>query len=128
MWISYQAKANSARESQVMCIALHFSVGEKEHHRDQSAYDHRAAAAPEVLGFAHEACQDGAGDRAEVADGVVAPDFAVAEAAELCAAGADVDGEEDVVEWVGEADEELWWWSVRTVVWWMVLALRDLPS
>jgi hypothetical protein len=85
-------------------ITLDLSIREEERHRDKSAYDHRAAATPKVLGFAHVAGEDGAGDGAKVGEGVVAPDFAVGEAAELGAAGADVDGEEDVVEGIGEAD------------------------
>jgi hypothetical protein len=100
---AYQAETDRAREPQVLRITLDLRVREEERHRDQRAYDHRAAAAPEVFGFAHEPCQDGAGDGAEVGDGVVAPDLAVGEAAELGAAGADVDWEEDVVEGVGEA-------------------------
>jgi hypothetical protein len=101
---TYQAKTDRARETQVLRIALDLRVREKERHRDQGTYDHRAAAAPEVLGPAHVAGEDGAGDGAEVGEGVVAPDLAVGEAAELGAAGADVDGQEDVVEGVGEAD------------------------
>ena len=52
---SHQAETNRARETQVLRIILHFGVREEERHRDQSTYDHRAAAAPEVFGFAHEA-------------------------------------------------------------------------
>ena len=101
---TYQTETNRARKPQVLRITLDLRVREKERHRDESADDHRAAAAPEVLGPAHVAGEDGAGDGAEVGEGVVAPDFAVGEAAELGAAGADVDWEEDVVEGVGEAD------------------------
>ena len=77
MLYPHQTETNSARETQVLRITLDFSVSEEKRHRDQSADDHCAAAAPEVFGFAHEACEDGAGDRAEVGDGVVAPDLAV---------------------------------------------------
>jgi hypothetical protein len=101
---TYQAKTNRASKPQVLRITFDLRVREKERHRDESADDHRAAAAPEVLGPAHVAGENGAGDGAEVGEGVVAPDLAVGEAAELCAAGADVDWEEDVVEGVGEAD------------------------
>ena len=101
---THQAKANRARKPQILRITLDFGVREKERHRNESTDYHGTAAAPEVLGLAHVAGEDGAGDGAEVGEGVVAPDFAVGEAAELGAAGADVDGEEDVVEGVGEAD------------------------
>jgi len=101
---TYQAKTNGACKPQVLRITLDLGVREKERHRDQSTYDHRAATAPEVLGLAHVAGEDGAGNGAEVGEGVVAPDLAVGEAAELRAAGADVDGQEDVVEGIGEAD------------------------
>jgi hypothetical protein len=104
---TYQTKTNRAREPQILRITLDFGVRKEECHCDESTDDHGAAAAPEVLGPAHVAREDGAGDGAEVGEGVVAPDLAVGEAAELRAAGADVDWEEDVVEGVGEADEEL---------------------
>jgi hypothetical protein len=97
-------------------VALDFGVGEEECHGDQSADDHGATSAPEPLGATHEAGQDGTGNGAQVGDGVVAPDFAVSEATELGAAGPDVDGEEDVVERIGKADEKLWWLSVSALV------------
>jgi len=111
---TYQAEADGASEAEILGIALDFGVGEEKCHGDQGADDHCAAPAPEVLGATHEAGQDGTGDGAQVGDGVVAPDLAVGETTELGAARADVDGEEDVVERVGEADEKLWWFSASS--------------
>jgi hypothetical protein len=88
-------------------VALDFRVCKEESHGDESADNHGATSAPEVLGATHVACQDGTRDGTQVGDGVVAPDFAVCKAAELSATGADVDWEEDVVERVGETNEEL---------------------
>ena len=64
--LPHQAKANRTREPKILRIVLDLSIREKERHGDQGAYDHRASTTPEVLGFAHESCQNGAGDRAEV--------------------------------------------------------------
>jgi hypothetical protein len=74
---TYQAEADGAGEAQVLGVALDFCVREEESHGDESADDHCAAAAPEVLGPAHVACQDGAWDGAQIGDGIVAPDLAV---------------------------------------------------
>jgi hypothetical protein len=53
---TYQAEADGAGEAQVLSIALDFCVCEEESHGDESADDHCAAAAPEVLGATHVAC------------------------------------------------------------------------
>jgi hypothetical protein len=74
---TYQTEADGAGEAQILSIALDFCVREEESHGDEGADDHCAAAAPEVLGSTHVACQYGAWDGAQVGDGVVAPDFAV---------------------------------------------------
>lgn len=112
MHCTNQAEADSAGEAKILSIALDFGVGEEESHGDQSADDHRAASAPEVLGATHEAGQNGTWDGAQVGDGIIAPNLAVGETTQLSAASADIDWEEDVVERVGESNEKLWKLSV----------------
>lgn len=104
---THQAEINGARKSQILRITPDLRVGEEECHGNESAYDHCPATTPEVFGAAHEACQHRARNPTQVRDGIVAPDLAVSQATELGASCADVDGEEDVEERIGEANEKL---------------------
>ena len=69
--VDVDAEGDQASEGDVLHRSLHRSVGEEESHTYQSADDHGVLAAK--LGVAHEAGHDGAGDAADVGDGVVAP-------------------------------------------------------
>lgn len=73
---TYQAEADGAGEAEILRVRAHLRVGEEEGHGDQRADDHGASPAPEEATLTHEACEDGAGDGAQIRDGVVAPLFA----------------------------------------------------
>lgn len=95
--VTYQAEADSAGEAQILSIALDFGVREEEGHSHESTDDHRATSAPEELRATHVACQDWTWDRAQIGEGVVAPDLTIGKTTELGTASANVDREEDVV-------------------------------
>lgn len=102
---THQTKIQRTRKPRVLRIRAHLRIRKKERHGEHGADDHGAAAAPEIAAVAHETREDGRGHAREVGRSVVLPGFALADAAELGAAGFEVDGRKTLN--LGSVNEEI---------------------
>lgn len=103
---TYQTEADAASKSQILSIVTNLGIGEEESHGDASANDHGSPSTPEPAALTHISGKDGARNRTEICDSVVAPISGLGRHSKFGAACGEIRRQEHIIQRISKTNQQ----------------------